>query len=163
MIRGQTNREILRFPLRVPLITGCTLFVERKFVETSQGARRMFPMSAFNKVDRSLTERDRQLAESNFARNFGWFIEYENRIIGELEDCRPIEMFWDSYAVKPAEPPLAQLLFDDNLWKQCKLRFRNRVLEEYCDSAFCGGSPPFIRDGRISMRGLYLLPDSKTL
>jgi hypothetical protein len=100
-----------------------------------------------------------QLWESEMGRNFGWFVEYEGAVIGELDNPQVSEMFWVSYAARPLGPQYANDFSNEDLWVGCKFRFRNRVMNEYVDTAACSGRPIF-DDGRVYMRGLYLLPAS---
>lgn len=106
-----------------------------------------------------MTARARQLAQSNYGRNFGWYVEFEGKVIGELVDPRSEEMFWDSYRVICTDASSEAALRDNSHWNECRFRYRNKVLGEYANG-FCGGSQPFIRDQRILMRGLYLLPEN---
>jgi hypothetical protein len=109
---------------------------------------------------RSKLRRAHQLICSNYGREYGWYAEYQGRVIGELTDPRWEDMFWHSYAAAPADREAEPVFFDDDLWNRCQFRFRNKVLNEYAENAFCGGTAPFICNGRILMRCLYLLPKS---
>ena len=88
------------------------------------------------------------------------YVEYQGHVVGELTNCRWEEMFWDSYATVPVGRENEPVFLNDDLWDRCQFRFRNRELNVYAENAFCGGTPPFIRDGRVFMRGLFLLPKS---
>lgn len=111
-------------------------------------------------MTRGSLARARYLVRSNFGRDDGWYIELDGNLVGELSDARWSDMFWDSYAV--TEHPISEssALRDDTLWSHCKFTFRNRSTGEVVATAFCGGTPPFIRDGRVLMRALYLPPSS---
>ena len=64
-------------------------------------------------------------------------------------------MFWDSYAVVGGFPArISSTLLDEGLWNECRFTFRSRRTGDAVTGAFCEG-PPFIRDGRVSMRALY--------
>jgi hypothetical protein len=106
--------------------------------------------------------RTKLLAESNYGRDFGWYIEYEGAVIGELDECKWCDMFWDRYCVTPSSGVGETLIRNDDLWNECRFHFRNRRLDEYPLNAFCGGTPPFVDDGKITMRALYLLPENKS-
>ena len=97
-----------------------------------------------------------KLLRSDFGRDVGWDIEYEDKIVGYLTDPLYEDMFWVSYRVSEADPLLSPILYNDDLWNECRFRYRSKMNGEYVDAAICGGSPPFVRDGRIFMRGLYL-------
>lgn len=109
---------------------------------------------------RSTLRRAHRLACSNYGRDYGWYAEYQGRVVGELTDARWEDMFWDSYAVTPASREAEPVFIDDDLWERCQFRFRNKEMNEYAENAFCAGTAPFIRNGRIFMRGLFLLPNS---
>jgi hypothetical protein len=105
-------------------------------------------------------ERARALVRTNYGRRDGWSIEFRGVTVGELEDPKRVELFWDSYAVRFTAPSRNAVLVDDELWKRGAFVFRNRRTGEVAPHAFCSGPPPFIRDGRVVMRGLYLVPSS---
>ncbi len=111
------------------------------------------PMSGF----RSSLSRARFLVLSNFGRASGWYIELDGKRVGELVDPQWADMFWDSYTVRA----WSDVLRDDTLWNDCRLSFWSQQTGERVTGAFAGGSPPFIRDNRVGMRGLYLTPSSR--
>lgn len=47
-------------------------------------------------------ERPRKLATSNYGREYGWFIELNGKVVGELVYLDCAEMFWDWYRVVPS-------------------------------------------------------------
>ena len=98
------------------------------------------------------------LVRSNFGRASGWIVELDGSPLGQLTDCVNADMFWDSYSIAPIQRTDTSRLYDDELWNGCKFRFKNQESGEYVNEAFCGGAPPFVRDGRILMRRLYLSP-----
>lgn len=98
------------------------------------------------------------LARTNFGRSSGWILELDGSPVGDLFDCVTVDMFWDSYSIAPLQGVNDVRLSDDETWESCKFRFKNRGSGEYVDEAFCGGSTPFVRNGRILMRRLYLSP-----
>ena len=99
------------------------------------------------------------LKKSNYGRDYGWFIELDNEVIGELIDCQFIEMFWDSYLVKATSIGSQKILLNPKYWEECKFKFRNKETNDYVESFggvdsttdFCSG-----KSKRISMRSLYL-------
>jgi hypothetical protein len=97
-----------------------------------------------------------QLLKSNYGRDFGWYVELDGTVVGELTDPQWAEMFWDSYAIKSVSPESDSVLFDRSNWLHVRFRFRNRVLSGSAPGAFSGGSR--IVEGRITMRGLYIRP-----
>jgi hypothetical protein len=105
-------------------------------------------------------DRARLLHSSNFGRCDGWYIELDGNLVGELSDARFEDMFWYSYAVEEIVTAGRSPIFDDDLWNACRFKFRNRHTGEVVEHAFCGGSPPFVRDGRVLMRALYLEPNT---
>lgn len=85
-------------------------------------------------------------------------MEHSGKVIGELVDSQFADMFWDSYCPVPNSVESASLFADERLWQACQFKFRNRGLDEFAPNAFAACEPVF-RDGRIHMRGLYLVPN----
>jgi len=100
-------------------------------------------------------EEEAELKKSNFGRDFGWFIELEDKVIGELVNNTYHEMFWVKYEIIAYEG-YEEMLFDFDKWAECKFKFRNKHYFQYVDAA-CA---PFIekeeKNYTIIMRGLYL-------
>ncbi|HEX3657442.1 MAG TPA: hypothetical protein VHV55_16755 [Pirellulales bacterium] len=109
----------------------------------------------------AIFRRARSLVESNYGRDDGWHIELDGVTVGELTDPRGHDMFWDSYLTHAADDAQAAILANDEIWMECRFRFRNRKTGAYAPAAHCGGKAPFVRDGRVVMRGLYLIPLSR--
>lgn len=102
--------------------------------------------------------RARKLAQSNYGRRFGWYVEHDGDVVGELTDPVSEDMFWDSYTLT-VTPASEHLVLDPAMWNGWRFRFRNKVLDEYAVNAFCGKTTPeSLAGGSISMRGLYLQP-----
>jgi hypothetical protein len=108
--------------------------------------------------------RARFLVDSDYGRRAGWYVEFDGQVVGELSDPRFEDHFWYSYAA--SEPKgdyrTTSLMGNDTLWDACRFSFRNRVTGEVAPRAFAGGVRPFVRDGRVLMRGLCLEPSSRT-
>jgi hypothetical protein len=97
------------------------------------------------------------LLESEGGRRDGWHIELDGRVVGALDDPQWVQMFWYTYAVKGDLLAAGSPLRNNDLWARCRFVFRSRRTGD-APHAFCGGRPPFIREGRVLMRGLYLVP-----
>lgn len=69
------------------------------------------------------------VVKANHGRDFGWFIERDGVVIGQLTDGRFADMFWSSYALEPLGDTEEQrrLVYDPEPWRKCALTFRNRV------------------------------------
>jgi hypothetical protein len=99
-----------------------------------------------------------RILESNYGRDFGWYVEAEGRRVAALTDCRWEDMFWDSYRLEPLTTDPA--LFSDDFWDRCDILV-------FCNREFGGVAPnafPSLRagsaareTGRVHMRGLYLV------
>jgi hypothetical protein len=89
-----------------------------------------------------------------------WTIELDDDVLGALDDPRSEDMFWRSYSVR-GDLRVDAPLRDDELWSACRFRFRCRCCGATAPNPFCGGLPPFVRNGRVWMRGL-LLPSATT-
>lgn len=84
-----------------------------------------------------------------------WTIALDGNALGVLDDPRWEEMFWCSLSVQGdlrANAPLR----NDQLWAACRFEFRCRCCDAVAPNALCGGSPPFVRSGRVLMRGLVV-------
>ena len=101
----------------------------------------------------------RYLRATNYGRTDGWWVELDDAPVGELYDPRFVDMFWHSYAVRSLAGGESNLA-DDRLWQACRFTFRSRGTGTVAPAAFAGGSPPYVQDGRVLMRGLHLLPRS---
>jgi hypothetical protein len=86
---------------------------------------------------------------SGSGRDYGWDIEYNGKVIGQLVNCHFFEMFWDLYEIIPSKnTSLNNLEFK-------KLTFRNRGLRDETVSRAVWNR---VSDNQIIIRGLYLLP-----
>lgn len=105
-------------------------------------------------------ERAQRLLNSGYGRNDGWDIELDGRVVGQLSDPRFEDMFWFSYAVTAENEGGgdASPIADYTLWGQCRFRFRSQASGTVALHPFPGGGPPFVRDGRVLMRALYVMP-----
>jgi hypothetical protein len=95
------------------------------------------------------------LRKSKYGRDHGWFIELDGQRVGELVDWQFEDMFWCSYRVIAADDAGKDIVFRDDLWNASRFRFKNKQLTVYARHPFSGGG---VIDGRVNMRGLYLLP-----
>jgi hypothetical protein len=109
----------------------------------------------------NLFARSRFLVRSNFGRASGWTVELDGYCVGELTECQWVDMFWDSYAVTPVGDVDPPPILDDKYWSESKFVFRNRESGAIVTYAFCGGSPPYVKNGRVLMRRLYLVPTNR--
>lgn len=98
-----------------------------------------------------------KLAESDYGRDYGWYIEFEGEVIGELVNPKFEDMFWDSYKIIPSDEKYNDLLFSESEWLKCEFKFRNKELNEYASGAFPAGSQNnLLKKNRVLMRALYL-------
>lgn len=107
-------------------------------------------------------ERAIKIFKSNYGRDYGWYIELNNHIIGELQNPVQIEMFWESYKIIPKDENYKDLLNSSNFWLNQDLKFRNKGLDKYANFAFPGGISTENKslNGQVAMRALYLTYDS---
>ena len=94
--------------------------------------------------------------EADYGRDFGWFVEKDDRRVAVLTDARFEDMFWYSYAVEPLGKNAAEqeAVFAAEFWAQPGLVYRNRATGEIAPDAFPGGPTPTKERPRISMRAL---------
>src|SRR5689334_19706275 len=98
-----------------------------------------------------------RILESNYGRDFGWFVEVEGRAVAVLTDCQWADIFWDSYRVDVLDD--GDEFFTDAFWDRCdRLAFRNREFGDVASLAFpCGHAGSMLKDtGRILVRRCYL-------
>ena len=80
---------------------------------------------------------------------------YKGEAVADLSDRDFIEMFWREYRLEPRSAEAKEIIENDDLWDEGVFDFRDPASGNICTSGFVGGSRPFIRDGRISLRALY--------
>lgn len=97
-----------------------------------------------------------QLAISNYGRSFGWYIELDGTVLGELIHCEWTDMFWDSYKVIPKDEASKKVLDDLELWNQCRFSYRNKVISKYAKYPFSGSMGQYLSNHIVTMRGLYI-------
>ncbi len=98
----------------------------------------------------------RELRKSNWGREYGWYIEFENEIIGELVEYEFSDMFWDSYKIISENKKWDSYLFDKNQWFSLAFKFKNKAYEAYVTNAIPSIECELKTKKQIKMRGLYL-------
>ncbi len=83
---------------------------------------------------------------------------HDGRLVAILTDRVFTEMFWRRYRIEPVDEFGDGVISDDSLWEVCRFTFRDPLTGSVCQTGFAGGPPPYIRDGRISLRGLLFPP-----
>ena len=69
-----------------------------------------------------------QIFETNYGRETDWLMEYRGRAIALLTDVQNLDMFLDSYRVKPLteDADVRHLLMSSpEFWKEGEFEFRN--------------------------------------
>lgn len=89
--------------------------------------------------------------ESDFGRKFGWFIERNGEVIGELDYVRwdSWSQFWHEYRVTWRRPENA--IIGPDAWISEKLVLRNRRYTDVVVASFLTGAPR--EGGVIPVRG----------
>jgi len=96
-----------------------------------------------------------ELEQSDWGRNYGWFIELDGKKIGELVNAKYVSQFWVEYKIV-AYTGYENILFDHDKWAKCEFKFKNKHYPQYVDPA-CGPSIEKVNnDYLILMRALYL-------
>ena len=80
---------------------------------------------------------------------------YQGEAVADLSDREFTEMFWRDYRIEPRSAQAKKIIENDDLWDECVFDFRDPASGSICTSGVVGGSRPFIRGGRISLRALY--------
>jgi hypothetical protein len=107
-------------------------------------------------------ERRRQIFETNYGRDDGWFVEHHGLRVAQLTDPREEDQFWFSYKIEPLTGELAEreeLLNSPDRWLSCDFVYRSRRFGDVAEGAFSAGQPVG-EPGRVLMRGLYLAIDA---
>ena len=101
-----------------------------------------------------LSRRKRAVEESDFGRRFGWLIERDGEIVGELEYLRwdSYSQFWHEYRVVWRRPEDA--VVSPDAWIAAKLVLRNRRYTDIVADAFLTSQDP--DTGIVSVRGAYV-------
>lgn len=79
----------------------------------------------------------------------------DGRTVAIVSDRRITEMFWRDYRIEAVDEIGLRAISNDELWESGRFVFRESTSGTLCDSAFAGGSRPFVRDSRVSIRGMY--------
>lgn len=106
-------------------------------------------------IRKKTSERTVQLAESNYGRAYGWWVELNGKVIAELQHCHFEDMFWDSYKVVACQAGFEEKILDKDFWFQPDIKFRNKGLNEYCDPLIGLGQENLAVTSRLWVRGLY--------
>jgi len=99
---------------------------------------------------------DAELKKSNWGRSFGWFIELNGEIIGELVDDKFDDMFWVRYTIVPYDG-FEEFLFNHQNWDESRFKYRNKHYPQYVDAIHGRTIDKEENKYTISMRALYLL------
>ncbi|WMX17274.1 hypothetical protein [Aureispira sp. CCB-E] len=109
---------------------------------------------------RKSINRVQDLLNSNHGRKYGWFIELNDEIIGELKNPKYVDMFWEAYEIIPLNDKKETFVNSYFTWNNPKLKFKNKTMNEYALYAYPSMllNPQNSMNGVVNMRGLYLLP-----
>lgn len=108
-------------------------------------------------------KRAQDLLDSSYGRKYGWFIELDGRIIGELKNPKYADMFWVSYDIVALNNEEESFVNAHSTWDNPKLRIKNKVMNEYAIYASPSISPNSENSmqGKVVIRGLYLTPKGR--
>jgi len=98
----------------------------------------------------------RGLKASKSGKIYGWEIEWEGTIIGELVAYEYQDMFWDSYTILSKDKKWEAYLFEEELWNQSAFKFKNKYYKVYAQNAFSANTIDLKDRQTILMRGLYI-------
>ena len=98
-----------------------------------------------------------RIVESDYGREFGWYVERDGRRLAALTEPAYADMFWVRYCVEPVSQSADTLdaLFEDAYWCSPKYVFRSR---QFSDCVVEGMGP--VDPGRChaTLRFLYIVP-----
>jgi hypothetical protein len=112
-------------------------------------------MLAWYVIDRKKMNRHQKSSLTELPEPFSVEVVLDGKTVATMSDRKRTEMFWRSYRIESADEFGRQAIADDNLWDHCRFTFRDPRSGLTCCSAFVGGTRPFVRDFRVSIRALY--------
>jgi hypothetical protein len=106
-------------------------------------------------IHRNKASRHQKSSLTELPEPFSVEVVLDGKTVAMLSDRRRTEMFWRSYRIEAVDDFGHRAIADDSLWDNCRFTFRDLRSGLTCSSAFVGGSRPFVRDSRVSIRALY--------
>ena len=83
----------------------------------------------------------------------------DGRPVAMLSDRRVTEMFWRDYRIEALDENGRQVINNDDFWETSRFTFRDPAKSMMCTPWWmAGGGRPFVRDSRVSLRGMYFKP-----
>jgi hypothetical protein len=79
----------------------------------------------------------------------------DGRTVATISDRIVTEMFWRDYRIEAVDETGRAAIANDELWETGRFTFREPGSGMVSTHAFAGGGRPFVRDSRVSIRGLY--------
>ena len=80
---------------------------------------------------------------------------YKGIAIAQVSNPKYSDMFWESYDIAPFSDEGRALIRNDELWDSCQFYFRDPKNGKECRGGFAAGPSPFVREGKVILRGLY--------
>jgi hypothetical protein len=80
---------------------------------------------------------------------------YRGTSIAELSDRRWVDMFWYDYQISTKTEEAQRIIDNDDFWERGDLHLRDVKTGALCMAWIVGGERPYLRDGRVLLRGLY--------
>lgn len=116
-------------------------------------------------MDPELREKRLRAYESNYGRDYGWYVEWDGKRLAKLVDPKWDDhgQFWHSYCLESLTEDEEEIkrLWSDDFWGQCPT-IRSCEFDEVAVDAIAACNP-VMRDGRIMLRGDYIYADGPTL
>jgi hypothetical protein len=92
------------------------------------------------------------LKRSNYGADYGWYIEYEKNVLGELKYRPDIITDWGiTYEIIAKSRELNHIIYDNSLWINQEFKFRNKKYDRKLIEPLVGGS------------GIYEMNESKLI
>ena len=103
------------------------------------------------------TRDTRILKKSNYGMDYGWDIEFENHLIGELKHCADAPHHWgETFEIISASKENDTYLLKNGLWSHSKFKFRNKKYNSHLVTPFVCGSGIKKRNGKKYINIKYL-------
>lgn len=82
-------------------------------------------------------------------------VMYKGAAIAQVSNPKYADMFWESYDIVPLNDEGRKLIDNDELWDSCQFYFRDLKTGKECKGGFAAGPAPFVKQNKVTLRGLY--------
>ncbi|WP_299255913.1 hypothetical protein [uncultured Aquimarina sp.] len=107
-------------------------------------------MNIFSQITKWYKDRI-ELKKSDLGRNYGWFIEFEDKVVGELSNYSK-DAFYDVVSYEGYE----DVVFNEDIWMSVGFKLRNKIYDQYSEGWYTGFYPgDLIKVKKLRFRYLW--------